>query len=71
MSGESVRDSIVRYMKENQAARRDGYFSTWWFKFEIPFETKTIRAELEKMESQGLVESDRSQSNNTKWRLCT
>jgi len=49
---------------------RESWFCTWWFRFHIePFTTKQVRRELEKMERDGLVESDRSQSNNTKWRL--
>lgn len=45
------------------------WYCTWWFKFAIPHETKVIRRELERMEQEGLVVSDRSQSNNTRWRL--
>ena len=44
-------------------------YCTWWFKFKVPFTTKVIRAELERMERDGLVASDRSQSNNTRWIL--
>jgi len=44
-------------------------YCTWWFKFEIPRETKEIRRELEKMERDGLVTADRSRSNNTLWKL--
>jgi hypothetical protein len=49
---------------------RDNWFCTWWFRFHIePFTTKQVRRELECMKRNGLVESDHSQSNNTKWRL--
>ena len=44
-------------------------YCTWWFKLHIPFATKVIRQELKRMERDGLVTADRSQSNNTKWRL--
>jgi hypothetical protein len=49
---------------------RGGWFCTWWFRFHIePFTTKQVRRELERMERDGLLESDHSQSNNTKWKL--
>ena len=44
-------------------------YCTWWFKLKIPRATRVIRQELERMERDGLVTADRSQSNNTKWRL--
>lgn len=46
-----------------------GWYCTWWFKFNLNIETKIVRRELERMERDGLVKSDRSQSNNTKWLL--
>lgn len=56
---------------EDFLARHEKTFAycTWWFKSRIPFATKAIRQELERMECDGLVTADRSQSNNTKWRL--
>lgn len=73
---DKLRADILTYMKQKTAEHQASKFAgrpvelcTWWFKFHIDSDTKTIRRELEKMEREGLVESDRSQSNNTKWRL--
>lgn len=71
-----LRNAILEYMKREKA-RHDQTFlgrpcdmPTWWFKFHIAdHDTKGIRRELERMERDGLVISDRSQSNNTKWIL--
>lgn len=65
---DSLRDKIIAYMRQKERSTR-GEFCTWWFKFHIDSDTKTIRRELERMEREGLVTSDRSHSNNTKWRL--
>lgn len=70
MSNE-LREDIIAYMrKQNMAVR--GWFCTWWFRFHIQhgaLGTRAIRNELERMEKDGLVRSDRSQTNNTKWQL--
>ena len=65
---ESLREKIIAYMHQKEQSTR-GEFCTWWFKLHIDSDTKAIRRELEKMEREGLVTSDRSQSNNTRWRL--
>ena len=63
-----LRERIIHYMSGVPGAR--GWFCTWWYRFHIePFTTKQIRRELESMKRDGLVESDHSQSNNTKWKL--
>jgi hypothetical protein len=65
----SLRERITTYMSGVQGSK-DNWFCTWWFRFHIaPFTTKQVRRELESMKRDGLVESDHSQSNNTKWRL--
>ena len=68
-SESSLRQRITAYMS-GDGSSRDNWFCTWWFRFHIePFTTKQIRRELELMKREGLVESDHSQSNNTKWKL--
>ncbi|WP_448649270.1 hypothetical protein [Pseudomonas corrugata] len=66
----SLRERITTYMSGAIDPRND-WFCTWWFKFHVSGarDTPEIRRELERMERDGLVESDRSQRNNTKWRL--
>lgn len=70
-----LRGFILDYMKRETAKHREHWgdrpctMPTWWFKFNMGYETKEIRRELERMERDGLVTSDRSQSNNTKWLL--
>ena len=67
-SESTLRERITTYMSGVQGSR--GWFCTWWFRFHIePFTTRQIRRELESMKRDGLVESDHSQSNNTKWKL--
>lgn len=67
-SESTLRQRITTYMSGVQGSR--GWFCTWWFRFHIePFTTKQIRRELESMKRDGVVESDHSQSNNTKWKL--
>lgn len=44
-------------------------YCTWWFKFHIACTTAQARRELEKMEVEGIVIADRTQTNNTKWLL--
>jgi hypothetical protein len=64
----SLREAILQYMRKGTPPQI--WFPTWWFRFHIePFTTKQIRRELELMKREGLVESDHSQSNNTKWKL--
>ncbi|MCY1346667.1 hypothetical protein D9M68_138940 [compost metagenome] len=63
-----LRAKIIAYMRQKERNTR-GEFCTWWFKFHVDSDTKTIRRELERMEREGLVTSDHSQSNNTTWRL--
>lgn len=67
-SAATLRVRIIQYMRNEPGARH--WFCTWWYRFHIePFTTKQVRRELESMERDGLVESDHSQSNNTKWKL--
>ena len=66
----NLRSAILEYMRrETGNYGRKCQIPTWWFKFHVDGDTKTIRRELERMEHDGLVESDHSQSNNTKWSL--
>jgi hypothetical protein len=69
MPEQKLRNRIINYMRGVPGAH--GWFCTWWFKFHVSGarDTPEIRRELERMERDGLVESDRSQSNNTKWKL--
>ena len=66
----SLRERITTYMSQYNDPR-ESWFCTWWFKFHVSGASGTpeIRRELERMEREGLVESDRTQTNNTKWRL--
>jgi hypothetical protein len=66
----SLREKIIDYMQQREQSTR-GWFCTWWFKFHVVGVSGTpeIRRELERMQRDGLVESDREQTNNTKWRL--
>lgn len=65
-----LRDRIVDYMVKCNAQGAGNIFCTWWFRFDVtPYTTKQIRRELEKMRGEGLVTSDHSQRNNTKWSL--
>lgn len=77
---ENLRNLIIQEIKRNQSESAIKYgnafsadyvfqYCTWWFKFNLPFSTKVIRRELDRMEKEGLVISDKSQSNNTKWKL--
>lgn len=81
MSNAELRGLIIAEMKRRRESDAEKYtwiykntgkaheYCTWWFKFKVPFTTKVIRAELERMERDGLVTSDRSESNNTRWML--
>lgn len=76
-------NSVLRraIVKEMQAAKKrwvelglletsDPFkYPTWWFKHSIAYSTKEVRKELILMEREGLLISDRSQSNNTLWVL--
>jgi len=66
----TLREEITTYMSGANTGR-DSWFCTWWFKFHIADHggTKEIRRELERMERDGLVQSDHRQLNNTQWRL--
>lgn len=73
----SLRDEITAEMKRDGAIadgetdfRGNGY-CTWWFPHKIDRPTKACRAELIRMEREGLAKADRSQSNNTRWLLTT
>lgn len=65
-----LREDILDYMRYEKGNKNE-ILCTWWFKFHIPHATKAIRRELEKMEREGLVTSDRSQPGNTKWAMVT
>ncbi|WDG79201.1 hypothetical protein PUP68_11755 [Pseudomonas chlororaphis] len=67
-STKGLREQIIQYMTEKKDDRTTG-IPTWWFKFSVPGGTPKIRRELEKMEREGLAESDHRQSNNTLWKL--
>lgn len=69
-SESNLRQRITTYMSGVNGSR-DNWFCTWWFKFHVSGarDTKEIRRELERMERDGMVESDHYQINNTKWRL--
>lgn len=65
----SLRGKILDYMRRCRAQNAN-WFCTWWFRFDlVPHSTREIRRELERMERDGLVVSDHSQRNNTKWSL--
>lgn len=69
MSNPSLRKKIIAYMSEPDRGSR-GWYCTWWFRLHIDgTTTKESRQELERMEKEGLCESDHSMSNNTQWRL--
>jgi hemin uptake protein HemP len=65
-----MREEIIEYMSDDKRSSR-GWFATWWFKFHIKghADSKAIRRELDKMERDGIVRSDRRMSNNTLWQL--
>ena len=66
-----LRAAIIAEMdRAKEAGEMPFGYCTWWFKFKlIAWTTPTIRKELERMEREGIVTADRSQRNNTKWRL--
>ncbi|HBO9153612.1 hypothetical protein [Pseudomonas aeruginosa] len=60
-----LRKKIIDYMRTVEPGR-----STWWFRRHIyGYDTPEILRELKRMEREGLVTADRSQPNNTKWKL--
>ena len=64
-----LREGIIECMHDPEWACR-GWYPTWRFKFRlIQYDTKEIRRELDLMERDGLVASDKRQSNNTMWQL--
>lgn len=64
-----LREGIIECMKDPRWACR-GWYPTWRFKFRlVQYDTKEIRRELDRMERDGLVASDKHQSNNTMWKL--
>ena len=66
-----LREDITAYMRK-QSMSSGGWFCTWWYRHHIDhgaLGTRAIRKELERMEKAGLVRSDHSQMNNTKWQL--
>lgn len=66
----TLRQQILDYMAEKQAYSARMSVCTWWFKFHIDEKnTGLIRRELNRLEKEGVVKSDRSQSNNTQWWL--
>jgi|GEM_PF-2302086 len=66
----NLREKIIHYMRDQQPPAQK-WIPTWWFKFHISGVSGTaeIRRELERMEREGLVESDHTQSNKTLWKL--
>lgn len=65
----TLREKILDYIRRCRL-QGGNVFCTWWFRFDVmPHTTKEIRRELGRMEKEGLVISDRSQRNNTKWSL--
>ena len=75
-----LRKSIIEEMKrmENKTKKELGdhidrrrycCYCTWWFRFYVNCTTKQARNELNKMEKEGIVTSDKTQKNNTKWLL--
>jgi len=65
-----MREEIIEYMNDDKRSAL-GWFATWRFKFHINghSDSKAIRRELDKMEREGIVRSDRRMSNNTLWQL--
>lgn len=64
-----LREGIIKCMQDPKWACC-GWYPTWRFKFRlIQYDTPAIRSELNRMEKDGIVVSDRSQSNNTMWQL--
>lgn len=79
-TNESLRKSIIAEMQRHELkinkelgdhSNRNRYYSycTWWFKLHIDCTTAEARSELNRMQKDGLVTSDKSQRNNTKWLL--
>lgn len=74
-----LRQQIIAEMKRFDAKQRaewgDRYsprfsqYCTWWFRGRAGIPVDKARAELKRMERDGLVTADRSQTNNTHWLL--
>lgn len=74
-----LRDEIIAEMRRYMAAQDETFpewatpykyeYCTWWFKFHIPHTNKEVRRELERMEREGIVTSNRREKNNTRWNL--
>ena len=65
----TLRESIIDYMREKLAEPYRTHVPTWWMRHHMPFSTAEIRAELKRMEAEGLVTANRRQSNNTMWKF--
>lgn len=75
----SLREKIIAEMQRfdaNQRAKwgdrysqRSSQYPTWWFRGLAGIPVDKARAELKRMERDGLVTADRSQTNNTRWLL--
>lgn len=72
---EKVLIELLRY--ENDQTQKHGAeyrkfwcrYPTWWFKHRTDLTNKDARKALDRLEREGFVESDKSESNNTKWLL--
>lgn len=75
-----MRDLIIAEMKAYEEMQRQEYgnrynrnrdaqFCTWWFTRRLMVPNRAIRAELKRMEREGLVTADRRYPNNTQWLL--
>lgn len=75
----TLREKIIAAMRENEAKARKEWgdrfhpryaeYCTWWFRGRAGIPVAEARAELKRMERDGLVKANRSQTNNTKWLL--
>lgn len=78
----TLREEIIREMQRHEkrimrdlpnsfsfSRKNAAEYCTWWFRQSINVLSEKARKELEKMEKEGIVTADRSQSNNTKWLL--
>lgn len=67
MSNPGLRARIVRFMLTQGPA---AWVPTWWFRHHVAgYDTAGFRAELQLMETEGLVVADRRVTNNTMWQL--
>jgi hypothetical protein len=65
----TLRQHIIDYMRDETKKRERTDVPTWWMRHAMPFTTTEIRAELKRMEANGLVTANRRQSNNHIWTL--